>query len=86
MWTWATTASFLVKAGRATISISMPPGMTLKHRTFDRCEHTGDLIVKGQLTAFNFVPPIYKEDGSSSKEAFSGYEGDGSPSRTPEHH
>jgi hypothetical protein len=86
MWSWASTAHYLVRAGRATINIQMPPGTTLKHITFHKCESTGDVILKGQLTAFNFVPPPYKEDGTPRTEATSGYAGDGDRSRTPEHH
>ena len=86
MWAWVADADYLVRAGRATITLRMPPGTTLKHITMSKCENSGSLILKGQLTAFNFVPPTYKENGSSSTEAVSGYEGDGSPSRTPEYH
>ena len=86
MWGWTANANYLVRAGRATITIQMPPGTTLKHITINKCPTTGGMELKGQLMAFNFVPPTYKENGSSSTEAIGGYESDGSSSRTPEYH
>ena len=85
MWGWTADAIYLVKAGRATINIQMPPGMTLKHITYNKCEKTGQVVLNGQLTAFNFVPPVYSKDGSSSTEAVSGYEGVGADGGAVQH-
>jgi hypothetical protein len=84
-WGWASTAFYKIRAGRATIHIQMPPGSTLKHITFHKCEDTGDIIVKGQLIANNNISPSYN-DGPIRTETDGGPAGTGGTGGTGEHH
>lgn len=84
MWSWTANAFYLIRAGRATVNIQMPPGCTLKHITYDRCKYTGDVILRGQLTANNNLDPPY--NGSLRTETDGGFTGNGGTGGTGEHH